>query len=77
MHGNKLFSLYKTCYKNKDSRGIDLFITKNQIESIGGKIAVESEVNVGAEFLVYFKNSINLQTESIKKDLYDIKNRQV
>lgn len=77
MHGNKLFSLYKTFHKNKDSRGVGLFITKNQIESIGGKIAVESEVNVGSEFLVYFKNSINLQTDSIKKDLYDIENKQV
>tara|TARA_R110002049_G_scaffold293731_1_gene478930 strand:+ start:8463 stop:9572 length:1110 start_codon:yes stop_codon:yes gene_type:complete len=55
-HGNKIFSLYQTFHKNKDSRGVGLFITKNQIESLGGKIEVKSKVDVGSEFLVYLKH---------------------
>jgi signal transduction histidine kinase len=31
-NGNDIFKLYKTFHDNKDSRGIGLFITKNQIE---------------------------------------------
>ena len=55
-HREKLFGMYKTFHKNKDSRGIGLFITKNQIESLGGKIEVESEVDKGTTFKIYFKN---------------------
>ena len=55
-HGKKLFGMYKTFHKHEDSRGIGLFITKNQIEAIGGKIDVESEVNIGTTFNIYFKN---------------------
>lgn len=49
----KLFGMYKTFHGNKDARGIGLFITKNQIESMGGKIEVESELNVGSRFKIY------------------------
>lgn len=51
-NGEKLFGLYKTFHRHDDSRGVGLFITKNQIESMGGKIAVESEVNVGTTFKI-------------------------
>ena len=51
----KLFGLYKTFHGNSDARGVGLFITKNQIEAMGGKIEVESEVNVGTTFKILFK----------------------
>ncbi|MBZ9627852.1 PAS domain S-box protein [Psychroflexus sp. CAK1W] len=51
-HGDKLFGLYKTFHDHDESRGVGLFITKNQIESMGGKIAVVSEVNVGTVFKI-------------------------
>jgi PAS domain S-box-containing protein len=53
-YGSSLFGMYKTFHKNKDAKGIGLFITKNQIEAMGGKIAVESEPNVGTTFTVHF-----------------------
>jgi len=56
-YGDKLFQMYKTFHYNKDSIGIGLFITKNQIESLGGKVTVISEVDVGTEFLIYFKKA--------------------
>ncbi|SFZ93751.1 PAS domain S-box-containing protein [Flaviramulus basaltis] len=55
-YGDKLFGMYKTFHKHEDSRGIGLFITKNQVEAIGGEIEVESEVNVGTTFNIYLKN---------------------
>lgn len=58
-HGNKLFGMYKTFHNHADSRGIGLFITKNQIESMDGKIEVESEVNIGTTFKIYLENEKN------------------
>ncbi|WP_428224619.1 PAS domain-containing protein [Flavobacterium sp.] len=56
-----VFGLYKTFHGNKDSTGIGLYITKNQIEAMEGRIEVESEVGVGSVFKVYFKKkSIDL-----------------
>jgi PAS domain S-box-containing protein len=51
---DKLFGMYKTFHNNPNSRGIGLFITKNQIEAMNGKIDVESEVNIGTTFKIYF-----------------------
>ena len=53
-YGEKLFGMYKTFHRNKDARGIGLFITKNQIESMGGTIEVKSTVNIGTTFMVKF-----------------------
>lgn len=55
----KLFGMYKTFHTNEDARGIGLFITKNQVEAIGGKIEVESEENKGTTFKTYFKYEKN------------------
>ncbi|MEW4924266.1 PAS domain S-box protein [Algibacter sp. 2305UL17-15] len=63
-YGDKLFQLYKTFHVNRDSIGLGLFITKNHIESMGGKVEVVSEVNVGSEFSVYFKSAKKDPTES-------------
>ncbi|TDP61752.1 PAS domain-containing sensor histidine kinase [Flavobacterium dankookense] len=57
-HGRKLFGMYKTFHKNKNSRGIGLFITKNQIESMGGNIEVESKTNIGTTFKIFFSNEV-------------------
>ncbi len=55
----KLFGMYKTFNGNKDARGIGLFITKNQVEAMGGKIEVESELNKGTIFKIYMKYEKN------------------
>lgn len=51
-HGDKLFGMYKTFHGNENSKGIGLFITKNQIESLGGSIDVESTPGKGTTFKI-------------------------
>ncbi|MFA4867751.1 MAG: PAS domain S-box protein [Pedobacter sp.] len=55
LNQDKIFGMYKTFHANTDARGIGLFITKNQIEAMGGKVTLESEVNVGTTFTIHFK----------------------
>ncbi|QED37014.1 PAS domain S-box protein [Antarcticibacterium arcticum] len=54
-HGKNLFGMYKTFHSHEDAKGIGLFITKNQIEALGGEIKVESEVGKGTVFKVSFR----------------------
>lgn len=54
---HKIFGMYKTFHSNKDSKGLGLFMSKNQIEALGGKIAVESKINEGSTFRLYFKRN--------------------
>ncbi|EMK01489.1 PAS domain S-box protein [Leptospira kirschneri str. MMD1493] len=53
-YGDKLFGMYKTFHNNKDAKGIGLFMTKNQVEAMGGKIEVESRLNNGTTFRIIF-----------------------
>ncbi len=53
-YGEKIFGMYNTFHYNKDAVGIGLFITKNQIEALRGEIKVESEVDQGTTFKIYF-----------------------
>jgi PAS domain S-box-containing protein len=54
-YGKELFQIYKTFHGNYDAQGIGLYITKYQIEIMGGKIDVESEENIGTSFFVHLK----------------------
>lgn len=53
-YGDKLFGLRKTFHEHPDARGIGLFMTKAQIETLGGKIDVQSKVGEGTVFTVRF-----------------------
>ncbi|MES2239233.1 MAG: PAS domain S-box protein [Bacteroidota bacterium] len=52
-NGHKIFGMYKKFTNHEDSKGIGLFITKNQIDAMGGNITVDSEPNLGTTFKVY------------------------
>ncbi len=53
-YGNKIFGMYKTFHDNKDARGIGLYIAKNQIEAMNGKVTVNSVIGEGTKFDIYF-----------------------
>ena len=55
LNGPKLFGLFKTFTRNPDSKGVGLYISKNQIESMGGRVTVESKPDFGTKFKIYIK----------------------
>jgi PAS domain S-box-containing protein len=55
-HGEKLFGIYQTFHGNADAKGIGLFITKYQVEELGGHITVMSNEGIGSVFTIYFRN---------------------
>lgn len=54
-YGNDIFGLYNTFHGNDDAEGIGLYITKNQVEALGGTIEVESQVGIGTTFTIIIK----------------------
>lgn len=51
-HGDQLFRMYKTFHSNPDAQGLGLFLTKSQVESLGGKITVESKPGKFTKFTI-------------------------
>lgn len=56
--GHQVFKLRKTFHDHPDSRGIGLFMVKNQVEAMGGEINVVSEVEKGCTFTIHFGKQI-------------------
>lgn len=54
-YGDKLFGMYKTFHGNPEARGIGLFMTRSQVEAMGGSIEVESQPGKGTTFKIFFK----------------------
>lgn len=52
---DKLFGLYQRFHDYPDSKGLGLYLVKSQVTSMGGGIAVESELGKGSCFIVAFK----------------------
>ncbi|MEQ9097841.1 MAG: PAS domain S-box protein [Imperialibacter sp.] len=52
--GDKLFGLNKTFHGNDEAKGVGLFLTKTQIEALGGSITAESEPGKGTTFIITF-----------------------
>jgi PAS domain S-box-containing protein len=53
-HGHKLFGLNQVFHRHKDSKGVGLYIVKNQIESLKGTISCTSKINKGTTFTITF-----------------------
>lgn len=54
-YGNKMFQLGSRFHADEESgHGMGLYMTKQQVEAINGRIEVESEINKGTKFKVYF-----------------------
>jgi len=53
---DKIFGLYQRFHDYPDSKGLGLYLVKSQVETMGGTINVESQVDVGTTFTLTFKN---------------------
>lgn len=58
LHEHNLFKMRKVFHKHPEAKGFGLFMTKNHVDNMAGKIWVESSPNNGATFFVKF-NKIN------------------
>ena len=53
---DQVFGLYKRFHTDRaEGKGIGLYMVKTQVESMGGKISINSEVNKGTEFKIEFE----------------------
>ncbi|MEQ9167124.1 MAG: ATP-binding protein [Fulvivirga sp.] len=57
--GEKLFSLYKRFHFHVEGKGLGLYLVKNQVETLGGSIRVESQLNKGTTFTIKFKSTVD------------------
>lgn len=55
-NADKIFGLYQRFHNYPDSKGLGLYLVKSQVETMGGTITVQSEVNKGTTFTLTFKN---------------------
>ena len=53
---DKVFGLYQRFHNYPDSKGLGLYLVKSQVETMGGTISIDSEVNKGTTFTLTFKN---------------------
>ena len=53
--GGEVFGLYKRFHYHVEGKGMGLFMVKTQVQSLGGKISLASEVNNGSEFTIEFE----------------------
>ena len=51
-HKHDLFKLHKTFHNHSNTKGFGLFLTKTQVETLGGEINAKSKINTGSTFTV-------------------------
>lgn len=55
-HRNKIFKIRQVFHKHPDAKGFGLFITKSQVDAMGGRIWVDSTPDIGSTFFIEFLN---------------------
>jgi signal transduction histidine kinase len=50
----KIFGLYQRMHTHVEGKGLGLYLVKTQVDALQGKISVDSKLNEGATFKVYF-----------------------
>jgi signal transduction histidine kinase len=54
--GDKIFRLYARFHSHVEGKGMGLFMVKTQVDAIGGKISIASEVDKGTVFTIILDN---------------------
>ena len=55
-HQDNVFKIRKVFHKHPDAKGFGLYITKTQVETMGGRIWVDSNPDEGSVFSIEFTN---------------------
>ena len=58
-----IFKLYKRFHTHVDGKGLGLYLVKTQIDTLGGKIAIESKINRGTSFNITFPMPIDVSKQ--------------
>jgi signal transduction histidine kinase len=53
--GSDVFKLYKRFHTQQAGRGMGLYLVKNHVEAMNGRIEVSSQVNVGTRFTIHLR----------------------
>lgn len=53
---DKIFTLYRRFHLHIEGKGMGLYLVKTQMTAMGGKIEVESKLDEGTTFYLFFKN---------------------
>lgn len=61
---NKLFTMFKRLHSHVEGTGIGLYIVKRIVENIGGRVIVESSLEEGTTFSVYFPKGEDIRAMS-------------
>lgn len=57
---DQVFGLYKKFHSKVEGKGLGLYMVKTQVETLGGKISLNSALNQGSEFIIEFEwNHLN------------------
>jgi signal transduction histidine kinase len=62
---HNIFKLYKRFHSHVQGKGLGLYLVKTQVEALGGKIVVQSELNVGTTFSIVF-----VQPEEVSRQVF-------
>jgi signal transduction histidine kinase len=60
---DKIFNLYQRFHTEVTGKGFGLFLTRTQVESMGGTISVKSTPNMGTTFMLEFPVSKDVVAE--------------
>lgn len=55
----KVFGLYQRLHTHVEGKGMGLYLVKTQIEALKGKVELESKLNIGSTFKLYFPKKTN------------------
>ncbi len=59
VNSDKIFGLYSRINMDYEGKGLGLYMTKTQIEALGGSITVESKLGTGTTFTIMLPQDID------------------
>lgn len=58
-----IFKLFKRFHTHVDGKGLGLYLVKTQVDTLGGSIEIESEINMGTTFIITFPHPKNVSKQ--------------